>query len=281
MREGGDPAGVPVLDPRRHARIEPALRAAPRGRGGARDQALLLRPPGLRRLDPTAGPAGRRLRDRRRGGLRRPRNRAASACGESRAAGRTLWRRLRCFRIVSPPRPRWRRSHRLDAEGLDFTAGMGELNVESFEASMGSEEAHRAQHELGAGGRSETPRRRASSRPGARSSAPPTSRCSRPRSPSSGSTQITAGIVPSSDGWFDDDLVFVEALGVRRRHRSASRSRRARRAGPVRAVRPRRLARRARSRCRGVADRRGRASDDRPRRRSTTCTRGCSSGIEA
>lgn len=34
-----------------------------------------------------------------------------------------------------------------DAEGLDFTAGMGELNVESFNASRESEQAHRAQHE--------------------------------------------------------------------------------------------------------------------------------------
>src|SRR5262249_23726785 len=35
----------------------------------------------------------------------------------------------------------------IDAEGLDFTAGMGEQNVESIHAAQAGGEIHRAQHE--------------------------------------------------------------------------------------------------------------------------------------
>lgn len=99
-----------------------------------------------------------------------------------------------------------------DTDGLDFTAGMGELNVEAFGASMGTEAEHRAQHE----------RELASIR-----SATPATFVEEWRSILGGPdvevlseglvefalAQINDGIEPSSDGWFDDDLVFVKSWG--------------------------------------------------------------------
>ena len=80
-----------------------------------------------------------------------------------------------------------------DAEGLDFTAGMGELNVESFAASRRSRGG--APGAARAGGR-KRPRRDAggsSSRAGGRSSAPRTSRCFPRVSPSSCSRTSAPG----------------------------------------------------------------------------------------
>ena len=95
-----------------------------------------------------------------------------------------------------------------DAEGLDFTAGMGEANVESFAAASGSESEHRAQHEL------ELTRV---------CDATPEAFLTEFRTIlgapdvevlSAGLVDfmlanMRAGAEPSSDGWFDDDLVFL------------------------------------------------------------------------
>ncbi len=101
----------------------------------------------------------------------------------------------------------------IDAEGLEFTAGMGEMNVESFNASRAGEERHRAQHELELERRARRRLRSSSSRRGARSSARRIARCSRAASSSSLIESTEAGIEPSSDGWFDDDVVFGEPWG--------------------------------------------------------------------
>ncbi|HEY4348698.1 MAG TPA: alpha/beta hydrolase [Gaiellaceae bacterium] len=97
-------------------------------------------------------------------------------------------------------------------DGLDFTEGMGEMNVESFEASRGSEEAHRAQHEIELAGLLETT-------PGQLLEAWASILGPADREVLTGELaewaleQINAGIRPSSDGWFDDDVVFVKPWG--------------------------------------------------------------------
>jgi pimeloyl-ACP methyl ester carboxylesterase len=100
----------------------------------------------------------------------------------------------------------------VDAEGLDFTAGMGEANVESFAATQGSEAEHRAQHELEvASVRDATPETFIA---GFHTilGAPDVEVLS------GGLVDFTlanmrAGVEPSSDGWFDDDLVFTKPWG--------------------------------------------------------------------
>jgi pimeloyl-ACP methyl ester carboxylesterase len=100
----------------------------------------------------------------------------------------------------------------IDAEGLEFTAGMGEMNVESFNASRAGEERHRAQHELELESvRATTPEQLLAAWSSILGPAD--------REVLTGSfvefviESTEAGIEPSSDGWFDDDVVFVEPWG--------------------------------------------------------------------
>ncbi len=97
----------------------------------------------------------------------------------------------------------------VDAEGLDYTAGMGELNVEGFNAIRAGEEQHRVQHEREREGvRGATPEQLLE----AWSSilGPADREVLTERLVEFALESIAAGIEPSSDGWFDDDLVFVE-----------------------------------------------------------------------
>lgn len=98
-------------------------------------------------------------------------------------------------------------------EGLDFTEGMGELNIESFAASRGPEEGHRAQHELElAGVLAATP---AELIEAWRSILGPADREVLTGELAAWALEsIRDGVEPSSDGWFDDDLVFVRPWGL-------------------------------------------------------------------
>jgi pimeloyl-ACP methyl ester carboxylesterase len=99
-----------------------------------------------------------------------------------------------------------------DADGLDFTAGMDEMNLNSFRASAGTEEQHRAQHEIELQGVLDTT-------PAQLLAAWGTIFSAADREVMSGEIaewvldNIRAGIRPSSDGWFDDDVVFVKPWG--------------------------------------------------------------------
>jgi pimeloyl-ACP methyl ester carboxylesterase len=100
----------------------------------------------------------------------------------------------------------------IDADGLDFTAGMGEQNVESFGAVRADEATHRAQHEVEvAGVKGVTPEQLLE---GWQTILGPAD-----REVLTGAlaefalAQIAAGIDPTSDGWFDDDLCFVRPWG--------------------------------------------------------------------
>lgn len=97
-------------------------------------------------------------------------------------------------------------------DGFDFTAGMGEANVESFNASAAGEAEHRAQHELEvAGVRSATAEQFLEAWGSIIGPAD--------REVLTGELvefvleSIAAGIEPSSDGWFDDDVVFTKPWG--------------------------------------------------------------------
>ena len=99
-----------------------------------------------------------------------------------------------------------------DAEGLDFTAGMGEQNVVSMAAAQADEATHRANHELElANVLNATPEQLVE--------AWTTLLGPADREVLTGSlaegilAEIRAGIVPSSDGWFDDDRCFVRPWG--------------------------------------------------------------------
>ena len=98
------------------------------------------------------------------------------------------------------------------AEGLDFTAGMGEINVRSFEAVLAGEEAHRAQHEIELAGLLETT-------PEQLVEVWSTILGPADREVLTGTLAAfvldaaRAGIVPSAEGWFDDDLVFANPWG--------------------------------------------------------------------
>jgi len=98
------------------------------------------------------------------------------------------------------------------AEGLDFTAGMGEMNVQSYAAVAAGEEAHRAQHERELAGMLETT-------PEQLVDVWPTILGPADRAVLTGELaefvleSSRAGVLPSSDGWFDDDVVFAGPWG--------------------------------------------------------------------
>jgi pimeloyl-ACP methyl ester carboxylesterase len=99
-----------------------------------------------------------------------------------------------------------------DAEGLDFTAGMGEMNVESFEAVLAGEEAHRAQLQRDLDGLlSATPETLVEV---LLSLLGPADKAVLDEELATYMLEsCRAGIVPSSDGWFDDDLVVTNSWG--------------------------------------------------------------------
>jgi len=99
-----------------------------------------------------------------------------------------------------------------DAEGLDFTDGMGEMNVESFRAVLAGEEAHREQLERDlAGLLGSTPETLVEV---LLTLLGPADKAVLDESVAAFMLENSrAGIVPSSDGWFDDDLVFVKPWG--------------------------------------------------------------------
>ena len=89
---------------------------------------------------------------------------------------------------------------------------MGELNVESFHAAAGAEEEHRAQHELELESvRNATPDDLLDAWRTILG-APDVEVLTRGFAEFA-LDSIRAGIEPSSDGWFDDDLVFVKPWG--------------------------------------------------------------------
>jgi len=99
-----------------------------------------------------------------------------------------------------------------DAAGLDFTAGMGEQNVESMRAAMADEATHRAQHEREVVELTDvTPEQLVE--------AWHTLLGPADRAVLTGAlaeftlAHIHAGLDPSTDGWFDDDLCFVRPWG--------------------------------------------------------------------
>jgi pimeloyl-ACP methyl ester carboxylesterase len=99
-----------------------------------------------------------------------------------------------------------------DGEGLDFTAGMGEGNVESVESVGRGETAHRAQHELELAGVLGTTSEQLVE--AWRTILGPAD-----LEVLTGTLaefvleSIHAAVVPSSDGWFDDDVVFAKPWG--------------------------------------------------------------------
>lgn len=99
-----------------------------------------------------------------------------------------------------------------DAEGLDFTAGMGEVNVKSFEAVLAGEEVHREQFERDLAdflaATPETVVEVLLTLLGPADKAVLDEELAAFMLESS-----RAGIVPSAEGWFDDDLVIVEPWG--------------------------------------------------------------------
>jgi len=99
-----------------------------------------------------------------------------------------------------------------DAAGLDFTAGMGEINVQSYEAMSAGEEAHRAQHERELAGLLETTPDRLVE-VWATVLGPADSEVLTGDLAEFVLDNARAGIVPDSGGWLDDDLVFVEPWG--------------------------------------------------------------------
>jgi pimeloyl-ACP methyl ester carboxylesterase len=211
LREGGDPGGVPVLihhgTPSSSLLYEPHLRdAAERGirlisydrpgYGGstrdpgravadcAADVAAICDALGIERLC-TWGVSG--------GG---PHVLASAALLPERVAAAAA------LASVAP----------IDAEGLEFTAGMGEMNVESFNAARAGREQHRAQHELEVEGvRAATPEQFLE----AWSSiiGPADRELLTTSFVEFALESIGAGIEPSSAGWFDDDLVYVKPWG--------------------------------------------------------------------
>jgi pimeloyl-ACP methyl ester carboxylesterase len=99
-----------------------------------------------------------------------------------------------------------------DAEGLDFLAGMGELNVEEFDLVLEGGEAHRAALE----------RQRASllaAKPDELVELWQTLLGPADREVATGEfaaellDHMRAGIEPSGDGWLDDDVAFVTPWG--------------------------------------------------------------------
>jgi pimeloyl-ACP methyl ester carboxylesterase len=211
VREGGDPAGVPMLA---HA-----------GTPGS----SLLYPPHLR----AAEAAGVRLFSYDRpgyGGSTRMPGRNVADCAADVAAvcdaleiGRfCVWGisgggphalataallpdRVAAAAVIASVAP-------FDAEGLDFTAGMGEMNVESFAAVLAGDETHRAQLEKDLTGiLSATPQGIVEV---LKTLLGPSDLAALDEDYAAFMLENTrAGVVPSSDGWFDDDLVIMKPWG--------------------------------------------------------------------
>jgi pimeloyl-ACP methyl ester carboxylesterase len=99
-----------------------------------------------------------------------------------------------------------------DAEGLEFTQGMGELNVESFEAVLAGEQAHRAQLERDlADLLASTPETLVEV---LHTLLGPADNAVLDEALGAFLLESSrAGIAPSSDGWFDDDLVLTKPWG--------------------------------------------------------------------
>ena len=99
-----------------------------------------------------------------------------------------------------------------DADGLDSTAGMGEQNVEGFAATRAGEAEHRAHHELElAQIDGVTPAQLLEAWSTILS--PPDRAALTGELAGFAIEQMRLGIDPSSDGWFDDDVVFVRPWG--------------------------------------------------------------------
>ena len=211
VREGGDPDGVPMLV---HS-----------GTPGS----SMLYPPHVR----AAEEAGVRLFSYDRpgyGGSTRVEGRNVAQCGVDVAAvcdaleiGRfTVWGvsgggphalataallpdRVAAAAVIASVAP-------YDAEGLDFTEGMGEMNVTAFEAVLAGEEAHRAQFDRDLAdflaATPETVVEVLLTLLGPADKAVLSEKLAVFMLESS-----RAGIIPSSDGWFDDDVVVVEPWG--------------------------------------------------------------------
>ena len=99
-----------------------------------------------------------------------------------------------------------------DAEGLDYTAGMGELNVETFEAIAAGDEAHWAQLERDrADVLSATPEGLVAAW---RSLLGPADLAVLTDSFAAYVLENTrTGVAESAEGWFDDEVAIVEAWG--------------------------------------------------------------------
>jgi pimeloyl-ACP methyl ester carboxylesterase len=99
-----------------------------------------------------------------------------------------------------------------DAEGLDFFAGMGEQNVESIQAVLAGEEDHRAAHERDLA-------QLLAVTPDELESAwrtllgPADVEVLTTAVAAFVLDEIRAGLQPSAEGWFDDDLALVEPWG--------------------------------------------------------------------
>jgi pimeloyl-ACP methyl ester carboxylesterase len=99
-----------------------------------------------------------------------------------------------------------------DAEGLDFTAGMGEMNVEAVAAVLAGDESHQAQLDRDVAGMME-------STPDTvveflRTLLGPSDKAALTHAYAEFMLDnVRAGIDPSADGWFDDDLVIVKPWG--------------------------------------------------------------------
>ena len=99
-----------------------------------------------------------------------------------------------------------------DARGLDFAAGMGEMNVESFTAILAGHDAHQAQLERDlAGLLSATPETLVEV---LLTLLGPADKAVLNQDVAVFMLESSrAGIVPSPEGWFDDDLVLVKPWG--------------------------------------------------------------------
>jgi pimeloyl-ACP methyl ester carboxylesterase len=211
VREGGDPDGIPMLahagTPGSSLLYEPHLRAAAEvgvrlfsydrpGYGGS------SRMPGRRVADCAADVAaicdaleiGRFCVWGVSGGG--PHALATAALLPDRVAGAVV------IASVAP----------YDAEGLDFTAGMGELNIEEFGAVLAGDEPHRAQLEASAAEiLAATPEGLVEF---LRSLLGPSDLAVLTEAyVAFGLAQMRNGIEHCLDGWFDDDLVIVKPWG--------------------------------------------------------------------
>src|SRR5215831_10713890 len=99
-----------------------------------------------------------------------------------------------------------------DAEGLDFTAGMGQTNVESFEAVLAGEDVHSAQLQRDLEGLlGSTPETLVEV---LLTLLGPADKAVLDEDLAAYMLESArAGIVPSSDGWFDDDVVIMAPWG--------------------------------------------------------------------